>query len=105
MVVVLEELANEVIQVPRAEDQEMIEAFVLQGLDEPLHMGVEVRRPYLQSHGLDAMGPESGSELRPEVGIPVVHDNGGSTGAISTRRSEPGRLPPSPGTGGMEGAL
>jgi hypothetical protein len=54
-VVVLDELTDQMIRVPGSEDQEVVEALVLQGLNEPLNMCVDVRSPDPQPKRLDAL--------------------------------------------------
>lgn len=53
-VVVVDVLVQEMIQMPGPEHDEVIEALGLDALDEPLDVGVEVRRAVRKLHGLDA---------------------------------------------------
>lgn len=53
-VVVVDVLGQQVVQVPGAQDDEVVEALDLDALDQPLDMGVEVGRPVPQLRGLDA---------------------------------------------------
>jgi len=52
-VVVIGILAQQVVEVPGSEDDEVVEAFDLDALDQPLDVGVEVGRPVRQPNGCD----------------------------------------------------
>lgn len=69
-VVVVDVFGQEMIEVARAQDDEVIEALDLNALDQPLDVGVEVGRPVRQPHGADpgcgqcsAEGAVPGGEL------------------------------------------
>ena len=58
VVVGIDVLAQQVVQVAGAEDDEVVEAFGLDALQEPLDVGVEVRRTERQ--GMNRFGPRRG---------------------------------------------
>ena len=72
-VVMLDEFAGEQIHVARTEDDEVIEALVLEGPDEPLDVRVQVRRPEGQFEGLHAAALQRLIEGGPELVIPPCH--------------------------------
>lgn len=64
-VVVGDVLGQQVVEVPRAEHDEVVEAFDLDALDEALDVGIEVWRPEWQLHGLDPGIGQRHAEARP----------------------------------------
>ena len=74
-VVIVDELGDEVVEMPLAKNKEVIEAFLPERLDEPLDEGHGIggaeRRFQDPQAGFLQRGVERGGELR----IPVVHDD------------------------------
>lgn len=54
VVVVLDVLRHQVIHVPAIEHDELVQPFLLDALDEPLHLGMQVHRAIYQRAHLDA---------------------------------------------------
>lgn len=52
-VVVADVLAQKMVQVPRAEDDEVVQALDLDALDEPLDVSIQIGRAVRQPNGLD----------------------------------------------------
>ena len=73
--IVLDEFAAQVIHVPLAEHDKMVEAFLLDRLDEPLDEGHGVRRPDRRESNLDARFPERRVETGRKLAVPVVHQD------------------------------
>ena len=70
-VVMLHVLAGEVIEVTRPHHDEPVEALSLDGLDEPLRVGVEVGRAVGQADGRDALASERPVERLSELRVTV----------------------------------
>lgn len=58
-----------------AEHDEVVQALVLQGLDEPLHKRVRIRRPVTRLLDLQVRRREDLIERRRELGVTIPHDD------------------------------
>ena len=77
LVVVLDKLGRQVIEVPRAHHDELVQAFVVNGLDEALNVGVEVWGAARQAHRRDVVRPQRIVERSPELGVAVPSEHAG----------------------------
>jgi sugar lactone lactonase YvrE len=81
-VVMLQLRRHKMAEVPLAEDDEVVQAFLTEGLDEPLDEGDGVGRPEGRlQHPQFLGGGQLGVECGAELGVPVVH-NGVSSQAF-----------------------
>lgn len=74
MVVIVEPPGNEVPQVPLAEDDKMIQDFVLRSLHPDLGVWIHIGRPRRNRPEFDTFGFKDGAELRGELAVPVTND-------------------------------
>lgn len=103
-VVMPQVLASQIVQVPRAERHEVIQALLLNRLDEPLCVGVEVRRAELYRHWRHPLLQQQCSEVAEELRVTVVQDYRRRVGVVRKRLTELPRLPGCPDSSGMERA-
>jgi hypothetical protein len=82
-VVVVDVLGQQVIEMPRAADDEVVEALSLNALDQALDMGIQIGRSVRQAVGRDAGVGEGLVECRPVFGVAVPRQ---------VQRGEPLRL-------------
>jgi hypothetical protein len=73
-VVVRDEDAEHLFEVPSAEDEEPVEAFGAGGADEALGDGVRLWRANRSSNDLEALAAEDGVEAAAEFGVAVMDE-------------------------------
>lgn len=91
-IVVVNVLGQEVVQVPGAQDDEVIEAFNLNALDQPLDMGVEIGRSVRQPHGADpgfGQSRNEGAVAGSELAVAVAEQKPGFGHAVGHGCDEP----------------
>ncbi len=85
---ILQEFSNEVVQVPLAEDHEMVEAFLTERLNEPLDEGARVGRPISRPLNSQTCFLERSIERSGELRVAVVHDCVGTESGLLGKLQE-----------------
>lgn len=102
-IVVVDEFTNEIVEVVAVGDDEMAQAFPLDGSDERLGVAVHLRGQGGTAHDGDPFGLKDVVESIEELAVAVSDNMGGALSGILQVHAEIPRLLGSPGTVGVGG--